>query len=129
MVTHACPDCRFGRAELAPVTIRSVPALRCVRCGGLWFGAGDFARFVAGDAPNPVLPAPEVSEADYTAQRRPHRRRRCPACRRSSLQAGRLGEYRALRCTDCRGYFVRGGGSRDASSWEKKKPWGFPLFG
>ena len=86
----------WPRGALAPVSARSVPALRCTLCEGLWFAAGDFARFLKGDARHPVLPPLEVSEDDYTPVRRPHRRRACPACRSASLE--KAGSASTGRC-------------------------------
>src|SRR5262245_43809266 len=99
-----CPRCPI---ELAEVASRGVKTHRCTRCRGMWFDAGELAKFNRFDSDFPLRPD-NPCQGKFTSVH-------CPSCNSflTCMPYTAGGSLKVDRCISCKGVWL------DASEIEK----------
>ncbi|MCU0232727.1 MAG: zf-TFIIB domain-containing protein [Thermoanaerobaculales bacterium] len=77
----------------------------CPACSGAWFDGGELEALQAGGASGHLQGVPPATRRFEHTGESAHVR--CPRCESDILRNGRIGRYRVMRCTSCRGLFLR----------------------
>ena len=96
-----CPSCKSEMSEEAHGGIRLD---LCPACSGAWFDGGELEAFQSSGGSDHLKGVPPSTQHFEHTGESVHVR--CPRCQSDILRSGRIGRYRVMRCTSCRGLFL-----------------------
>jgi len=96
-----CPSCA---AEMTEEMYAGVRLDVCTVCHGAWFDGGELKDYHrnGGSVRLSGVPGPEATFQPTGESAH----RKCPRCESDILRTGRIGKYRVVRCTSCKGLFL-----------------------